>query len=60
MICSLVGSIGCWCLAHDEPSTLMRKKLGLDRRNSREPPLDTSSPRYLSGLLMGIGSGVVL
>lgn len=60
MLCSLIRSIGCCSLAHDEPSTLMRKKLGLDRRNSRETPLDTSIPRYLSGLLTGYGSGVVL
>lgn len=44
----------------------MCKKLGLDRRNSREkaaapPPFfDTSSPRYLSGLLKDYGSGMVL
>ena len=39
----------------------MHKKLGLDRRNLRDPPpFDTSSPRYLSGLSAGYGPGVVL
>jgi hypothetical protein len=39
--CPLVRAIGCWSLAHDESSMLMRKKLGLDRSNLREPPPST-------------------
>lgn len=38
------------------PQRWMRKKLGLDGRNSRGAHLGTSSPRYLSGLLTGYGS----
>lgn len=48
-------------MAHDEASMLMRKKVGVGQTQfARAPLLDTSSPRYLSGLSMGSGSGVVL